>query len=160
MSPETNPTPKLAPPGAGLPQIELFAARLMFGFSRLSISRNAAETTIADEQIAIGELARNCDPAEGERRVLIKRPRGCITREIPARLPALGSGRTRHGHAGVADRHPSARDPAQLKNNPPVAGADFCYHENTQTILTLRLSAAVLALGPHRSPIINSPFCD
>ena len=71
-----SPAPQLAPPGAGLPKPELLIARLLFALNRRVTSRAAAEAVIAAERVAVGELARRCDPREGARRVLIRRPRG------------------------------------------------------------------------------------
>eukprot|EP01035_Chromulina_nebulosa_P063817 gene63817-87286_t len=73
-SPESR--PRLAPPGAGLPKVELFIGRLMFAARCRFSSRASAEAAICDEQAAIMERVRAMEPAEAARRVLIARPRG------------------------------------------------------------------------------------
>jgi hypothetical protein len=73
---ETRLEPKLAPPGAGLPAVELFIARLLFGFSRLTGSREAFNARFDAERRRIRELVRSCDPDTASRRVLINRLRG------------------------------------------------------------------------------------
>lgn len=68
--------PKLAPPGAGLPKLELLLARLMFAWKR---SRGGAEhhaAVFCQERDAILALARSCTPEEAAAPVLIPRLRG------------------------------------------------------------------------------------
>jgi hypothetical protein len=65
--------PRLAPPGAGLPKIELFFARLIFRFGLRTTSLTAAQATLASEHDAILALVRGCDAATGAKRVLIRR---------------------------------------------------------------------------------------
>ncbi len=69
----TTPLPRLAPPGAGLPKIELFFARLIFHFGRRTTSVAAARTTLVRERDAILALVRELDAATGAKRVLIRR---------------------------------------------------------------------------------------
>lgn len=68
--------PRLAPPGAGLPPFELFVARLLFRWHRLTTSRAAAAAQVEAERNAILTLARACEPAAAARPVLIPRLRG------------------------------------------------------------------------------------
>jgi len=68
--------PRLAPPGAGLPAPELFAARLLFAFHCRTTSRAAADVSIIAERTRIVELAGRCDGPRAARRVLIARLRG------------------------------------------------------------------------------------
>jgi hypothetical protein len=68
--------PVLAPPGAGLPLVELWIARWRFRRALARTTREQAEAQFAKERDEILELARGCDAATGSRRVLIKRLRG------------------------------------------------------------------------------------
>ncbi|HTL69091.1 MAG TPA: hypothetical protein VL200_15605 [Lacunisphaera sp.] len=77
MSPTPVPAPpRLAPPGAGLPRVELLVARLLFRWHRLKTSRDAVAAQIAAERDAIVALARGCDSVAAARPVLIPRLRG------------------------------------------------------------------------------------
>lgn len=69
----TTPLPRLAPPGAGLPKIELFFARLIFQFGRLTTSVAAAQADLVSERHAILALVDRGDVATGAKRVLIRR---------------------------------------------------------------------------------------
>lgn len=68
--------PKLAPPGAGLPKIELMIGRLMFAWRRWRGDRDMFNARFQVERQAIRGLIRACDAEAGARRVLIERPRG------------------------------------------------------------------------------------
>ena len=69
-------TPKLAPPGAGLPKPELWIARLLFAISRRRTNREEATAEFEKVRDQILKLVRTCDAETGSRRVLIKRPHG------------------------------------------------------------------------------------
>jgi hypothetical protein len=71
-----NPEPQLAPPGAGLPGIELFIGRMMFAFRRWRGSREAFNARFESERRAIRDLVQKCDPESAACRVLIERCRG------------------------------------------------------------------------------------
>lgn len=71
-----NPEPVLAPPGAGLPSPELFAARLLFRWRRLWTTRAGFHALFARERETILGLARALEPAKAAQRVLIPRLRG------------------------------------------------------------------------------------
>ncbi|HVT74027.1 MAG TPA: DinB family protein [Lacunisphaera sp.] len=71
-----SPPPRLAPPGAGLPPVELFIARRLFRWHGLTTSRAAAAAQVEAEREAIVALARGCTPAAAARPVLIPRLRG------------------------------------------------------------------------------------
>ncbi|AOS43873.1 hypothetical protein Verru16b_00931 [Lacunisphaera limnophila] len=66
-------SPRLAPPGAGLPKPELLVANLMFHGGRMFTGRGQAEAMIHAECDALIALAGDCDPAAGARPVLIPR---------------------------------------------------------------------------------------
>jgi hypothetical protein len=68
--------PKLAPPGAGLPGLELQIARLLFNWRRWTGNRDSFKAGFEQEREAIRRLVRDCDAESGAVRVLIPRPRG------------------------------------------------------------------------------------
>jgi hypothetical protein len=74
----SNPSisPRLAPPGAGLPWYELQIAKIGFGWLSRNSSREASLQKLEKEKAAILSLAGSCDPIQGSRRVLIERRRG------------------------------------------------------------------------------------
>ena len=65
--------PDLAPPGAGLPRLELLVARTHFALRRWAGSRRSFDVRIARERELIRMLLRHCNPEVGARRVLIRR---------------------------------------------------------------------------------------
>jgi hypothetical protein len=65
--------PKLAPPGAGLPWLELIIMRLGFGWLKRRTTREQATTLLVEERDAILKLASQCDTESGSRPVLIDR---------------------------------------------------------------------------------------
>ena len=68
--------PKLAPPGAGLPKVELRIARLMFAWQRQMGSRESFAAKFQKErEIVRGSVCR-CDENSAARRVLIERVPG------------------------------------------------------------------------------------
>ena len=68
--------PKLAPPGAGLPAIELFIGRIRFGLRRWTATRDSVNARFQRERAAIRALVSGCDAESVARRVLIARARG------------------------------------------------------------------------------------
>jgi hypothetical protein len=68
--------PKLAPPGAGLPRLELLIGRAMFRFNRLAGNRDRFNRRIAAERAAIRALLAPLTGEQAGRRVLIERVRG------------------------------------------------------------------------------------
>ncbi len=68
--------PKLAPPGAGLPKIELLIARGMFAWQRRIGNRESFGARFQHERAVIRGLVRTCDAETGAQRVLIRRVRG------------------------------------------------------------------------------------
>ena len=65
--------PRLAPPGAGLPKVELFVARLLSRWRVWTGSRESFNAGFERERAAISKLYRACDAPFAARRVLIKR---------------------------------------------------------------------------------------
>ena len=68
--------PTLAPPGAGLPKVELLLARLFFAAKRRWTARETLMAQFERERQAIRGLVAGCAPARRSRRVLIPRLRG------------------------------------------------------------------------------------
>ena len=66
----------LAPPGTGLPRIELWLARRLVGWKSRRTSRRDAEKLFADERVRIRRAVEPVADARAARRVLIPRPRG------------------------------------------------------------------------------------
>jgi hypothetical protein len=73
---DDHPEPKLAPPGAGLPHIELSIARLLFTLRRWRGNRDYFNARFEEERGRIRSLIKSCHAESGTRRVLIKRVRG------------------------------------------------------------------------------------
>jgi hypothetical protein len=73
-----SPTPELnlAPPGAGLPPLELLVARLLFTINRWIASPESDVTRFNRERLAIRTLVSACEDNSGAHRVLIKRVPG------------------------------------------------------------------------------------
>src|SRR5690348_5835952 len=65
--------PKLAPPGAGLPKVELFIARAIFAWRGRKATREGVNERFQKEREAIRSLARSIDVDAAGRRVLIRR---------------------------------------------------------------------------------------
>jgi hypothetical protein len=68
--------PKLAPPGAGLPKVELLVARALFAWRQMRGSRDFFTADFQREREAVRALVRDCDAESGARRVLIDRVPG------------------------------------------------------------------------------------
>jgi len=68
--------PKLAAPGAGLPKVELFVARLLFALRRQTGNQSSFNARFRQERERIRALVHSCDAETGACRVLIKRPPG------------------------------------------------------------------------------------
>lgn len=68
--------PQLAPPGAGLPTIELWVARLLFALTRLRGSREMFVAKFEQERAAIRVLVDSCPATQRGEQVLIARLRG------------------------------------------------------------------------------------
>ncbi|MEZ5323582.1 MAG: hypothetical protein R3F19_00735 [Verrucomicrobiales bacterium] len=117
--------PKLAPPGAGLPKIELIIARLRFGWARRIRSREEFSALFENERAQILRLADLCDAETGACPVLIDRIRGMedssrywsvfmtldhlriVNLAIAAAIRALGKGELPDRVASTADVKPN-----------------------------------------------------
>jgi hypothetical protein len=71
-----NAEPRLAPPGAGLPRLELLIGRVLFAVRLRRGSRESFNAQFQKEREAIRALANSCDAGSAARRVLIQRVRG------------------------------------------------------------------------------------
>jgi hypothetical protein len=67
---------RLAPPGAGLPWLELQAARFLFWRLRRRMNRAQLDSYFEKERDLMLGMARSCSPKVGRKRRLIKRLRG------------------------------------------------------------------------------------
>jgi hypothetical protein len=67
---------QLAPPGAGLPKLELSIARLIFDFSQSLSTPTKTARLIRQEQAASLTLLESVSPVQASERILIKRLRG------------------------------------------------------------------------------------
>lgn len=145
--------PKLAAPGAGLPVIEHFIARVLFGLRRMTGSREAFSAKLQQERAAIRALVDSCDAARRGECVLIDRQRGMedssrnwsvwmtldhlrITNDAFARIIAdLTQGRVPAGRASTADVKPS----------PTVTAAvDAAYEHSCDAVLAALAGAGNL----------------
>jgi len=72
----SNSDPQLAPPGAGLPVIELWVARLLFALTRRRGSRETFVARFKQERAAIRTLVDSCPETQRGEQVLISRLRG------------------------------------------------------------------------------------
>lgn len=68
--------PTLAPPGAGLPKIELLAARLQFAWRRARGDRKSFDAAFLRERERVRQLVDGLDVDSAARRVLIERVPG------------------------------------------------------------------------------------
>jgi len=125
-----NPTaaarpPQLAAPGAGLPKIELFFARLMVRWKARHTDRPAATAAFAVERDAILRLAGDVAPEHLAKQVLIKRLPGLedssrfwsvlmtldhlriVNKEIAGVIAGLGAGQPPQRAASTAAVKPS-----------------------------------------------------
>ncbi len=131
----TNTDPQLGPPGAGLPAIELWVARLLFALTRRHGNRETFIARFKQERAAIRALLDSCPEAQRGERVLITRLRGLedssrnwsvwmtldhlrITNTALARvITALTQGRVPPGKASTAAVKPSATVTAAVETD-------------------------------------------
>jgi hypothetical protein len=69
-------TPKLQPPGKGLPKLELFMAQILVGIKMRTTSQQEACKVFAKEKEEITSLVNQVEPPLASKRVLIDRLRG------------------------------------------------------------------------------------
>ncbi|MCB1233095.1 MAG: DinB family protein [Verrucomicrobiae bacterium] len=137
---EISEGPRLDPPGAGLPPLELAIGRRLFAFTRWRGSRESFDVRIDGEREAIERLVARCSEVERSRPVLIPRPRGLedssrnwsvwmtldhlrITNDVFAMvIKSLAAGRVPQREASTADVKPSA----EVSNEVETAFAASC----------------------------------
>lgn len=73
---DTIEAPKLAPPGAGLPKMELLVARLQFAWGRARGDRHSFDVAFQRERERVRGFVEGLDADSAVRRVLIERVRG------------------------------------------------------------------------------------
>lgn len=138
--------PRLAPPGAGLPAIELFIGGRLFALKRLLGSRESFTAKFEQERVAIHDLVNSCTAAKRSERVLIPRSRGLedssrfwsvwmtldhlrITNSVFAVLISSLA------HGKVPQRKAST---AEVKPDPAVTAAvESAYEESCDKLLTV-----------------------
>jgi len=124
--------PKLAPPGAGLSAPELFVARALFAWKRLTRSRDVIDSSFRRERQIIDGLVSTCDSQAAARRVLIDRVRGLedssrywsvwmtldhlriVHRAITHTIAKLSRGAVPEGKASTAAVKPDPRVTAEV----------------------------------------------
>jgi len=119
--------PQLGAPGAGLPKLELWVARWLFGRRRKRATREEATALFVTEHGRIQDLVRDLPQEVASRRVLIPRPRGLedcsrywsvymvldhlriVNHGITETIRLLASGQTPGRVASTANVKPSVR---------------------------------------------------
>lgn len=122
---QDDPEPRLAPPGAGLPRLELLAGRILLSLRRAFSTREAATARFGAERLRIRRLLDLGDPRLGARRVLIPRLPGMedssrhwsvwmtldhlsiVNRSMARVIDSLTKGRVPEGQASTARVKPS-----------------------------------------------------
>ena len=134
--------PLLAPPGAGLPKVELVIARAMFMIQRLSGNRQKQDARFEHQRLKIRQLQEavaHMGPDAASRRVLIKRLPGL---EDSSRYwsvwMTLDHLRIMHGgmnriiqSLGKGVQMPGAASTAAVKPSPLVTGAVVAEYEQS-----------------------------
>ena len=123
MNPQNE--PQLAAPGAGLPPIELFFARVLMRTRARLGNREKFRARFLSERASIARLVKSCPSAQRERRVLIRRCPGLedssrywsiwmtldhlriVNHEIASVLSALSQGTVPAREASTAAVKPS-----------------------------------------------------
>jgi hypothetical protein len=142
--------PQLAPPGAGLPKIELVIARLMFAAQRMTGNRESFTARFQQERANIRQLIQGLDAESAARRVLIKRPPGL---EDSSRYWSVWMtlDHLRIIHGGISRtitelakgiKPPGAASTAAVKPSPQVTGAVVVEYEKSCDDLVATVAAA------------------
>lgn len=129
---QTSLEPRLAPPGAGLPAVELLVARGLFRLRRFVLTREAVTRRFGQERDRLRFLLGGLDAPAAGRRVLITRVRGLedssrywsvwmtldhlriVHRAITGVLGALGRGVVPPGTASTAAVKPNPEVTAEV----------------------------------------------
>lgn len=136
----------LAPPGAGLPKLELLIARFLVGLRNRTGSRDSFLARFKQNRRAIRELIQSCPAGRASQRVLIKHCPGLedssrhwsvwmtldhlriVNLEIAGVIDSLAQGVPPEGEASTAAVKPS-----------PIVGADVveAYEKSCDTLLEI-----------------------
>jgi hypothetical protein len=150
MNINTKSEPQLAPPGAGLPKIELLIARLMFAAQRMTGNRESHSARFREERANIRRLIQGLNEESAARRVLIQRPPGL---EDSSRYWSVWMtlDHLRIMHGGInriittllkGAKPPGAASTAAVKPNPQVIGAVVADYEKSCDDLLATVAAA------------------
>jgi hypothetical protein len=138
--------PALAPPGAGLPRLELMIMRLVFAWLRCCSTRERTTRLFRRERGTILRLASQCDPESGSRPVLIDRLCGMedssrfwsvfmvvdhlriVNRGISEVIRLLGRGQTPARQLRIADVKPRPETDQEVTGEFEQACARFERH--------------------------------
>jgi hypothetical protein len=142
--------PQLAPPGAGLPKIELVIARLMFATQRMAGNRESFNARFQQERANIRRMVQGLDAGSASRRVLIQRPPGL---EDSSRYWSVWMtlDHLRIMHGGISRiistltkevKLPGAASTAAVKPSPQVTGAVVAEYEKSCADLLAAVAAA------------------
>ncbi|MGB7792191.1 MAG: DinB family protein [Terrimicrobiaceae bacterium] len=158
--------PVLAPPGAGLPRLELIIMRLAFGWLRRRQTREQAAELFRRERDVILRLASRCDPESASRPVLIDRLRGMedssrfwsvfmvidhlriVNRGISEVIRLLGRGQTPARQLRIADVKPRPLADQKVTGEFEQACARFERHAAKLSDLRTALRYAHPWFGP------------
>jgi len=146
----TSIEPKLAPPGAGLPEIERRIGSILFAWRRWAGDRESHNARFQREREIIRSLISECDAESGAQRVLIKRLRGL---EDSSRYwsvwMTLDHLRIIHqslarviGSLAKEIRPPGAASTAAVKPSPQATGAVVAEYEASCEALLATVAAA------------------
>ena len=145
-----NSEPKLAPPGAGLPEYERRIGSLIFAWRRWTGDRESHNARFQRERENIRGLISQCDADSGAQRVLIQRVRGL---EDSSRYWSVWMtlDHLRIMHTGLARviaslakeiTPPGTASTAAVKPNPQVSVAVVSEHEAACEALLAAVAAA------------------
>ena len=158
--PAASDLPKLAPPGAGLPWLELTGSRFAFGWMSRRATREKSTALLEKECATTLDLARPCDETAGSRRVLIPRLLGMedssrywsvfmtldhlriVHHAIAATIRSLGQGKVPERVASTAAVKPSADATASVLREFDLSCAivNRCARDLPDPVPTLRFS--------------------
>lgn len=131
--------PKLEPPGAGLPRIELMIARLRFAWQRARGDRKSFDLAFQHERERVRQLVGGLDADAAGRRILIQRIPGLEDSSRSwsiwmtldhLRIIHLGIART-IGKLARGVVPPGKASTAAVKPNPEVTGAVVAEYEKS-----------------------------
>jgi hypothetical protein len=156
----TEALPRLAPPGAGLPPVELFFARLSFQWQVRTGTSEGFRQRFLDERQAIAQLIDSTPASQRADRVLIPRLPGLedssrywsvwitldhlriVNRDVANVIQMLAAGRIPPGQASTANVKPSETVSSEVER---------AYEESCDQFLEVVASAGDLPATPRFS---------